>query len=45
MLRGEYYRTLPWMRSISGIVCGLAIAAIWLSVMWVLWDYLFSLYP
>jgi len=43
MLRGEYYRTLPWMRSISGMVCGLAIVVIWLSVGWVLLKYLFSL--
>jgi hypothetical protein len=39
------YRISARLRPISGIVCGLGIAAIWLSVVWVLWNYLFSLYP
>jgi hypothetical protein len=45
MLKGEHYRTSSWMRAISGSVCRLAIVAIWLSVGWVLWNYLLSLYP
>jgi hypothetical protein len=41
----EEHRTPAWLRPISGIACGLGIVAIWLSVMWVLWNYLLSLFP
>jgi len=39
-MREEY---LARLRPISGIACGLGIVAIWLSVVWVLWNYLLSL--
>jgi len=42
----EEHRTSAWLpNALSGIACGLAIVAIWLSVVWVLWNYLLSLFP
>jgi hypothetical protein len=45
MTEEHRHRISASLRPISGIACGLGIVAIWLSVMWVLWNYLLSLFP